>query len=132
MHCGARTRRQTAHPGRPRPRRARRARAPGREMVAAPGAGAAEILRGAVLSLELPVRLDHALVLPARLDRLLERPLHLHLDLTACTLRHLSTSRTEASAPECWSPAPMGVERFGARRMATRCAKARRAGGVGV
>src|SRR5258705_12976989 len=69
-------------PRRPRPPGPRRARAPGWEMVAAPVRGAAEVLRRAVLALELLVGLDHALVLPARLNGLLERPLHPRLHLT--------------------------------------------------
>src|SRR5580765_6094358 len=101
---------QASHPGRPRPRRARRDRAPGWGML-----GVLGTLRGAELLLELLVGLDHALVLPARLDRLLEGALHPGLDLTTCTLGHLSTSRTEPSARTCWSPAPMGVEQFGGR-----------------
>src|SRR5262249_29731808 len=104
-------RRRGDPPRRTRPRRARRARAPGRALFAAMEC-AAEDLRGAELPLELAVGLDHALVLPARLNRLLERPLHPHLDLATCTLCHVSTSRSEPRARECWCPAPMRVERF--------------------
>src|SRR5262249_60810661 len=39
------------------------------------------------------------------------------LELTGCTLRHLSTSRTEPSARVCWSPASIRGERFRRQRM---------------